>query len=166
MPQALLEYRLERCIALAQRLVEFKDRLGTADFEAAMNDVHVSFLRLQSSFQITPPPVPTREAVGSTDGIRRVRVHGITLMVHHEVVIDVAGEHGELAATLVNRPLEDAVRQAGMLWDYADRPCDACGVYFANPGFETPTVRVQMADFALALHERCCSAVHGEHAPS
>jgi len=153
--QTLLDYRLEKCTALSRQLVEFKDAVGRAGFEAAMNDLHSSFLQLLNSFQIKPLPALEKEELESQDRISRVRVHGITLLVWNDLVIDVGDEHTELSAVFVNKQLGAAEKLANMLWDYSDRPCDACGVYFANPGFFTPTVRVKMSDFTLAFHESC-----------
>lgn len=155
MYQSLSDYRLKKCSTLSRRLAEFKDALGTSEFETATNNLHVSFLQLINSFEMRPRPALEKEELQSYGMIKRFKVHGIELLVHDGLVIDVDNSSMELACIFVNKRLKEAENLANLFWDHRNRPCDACGMYFMNPGFSIPLIRMELNGFTLAFHEVC-----------
>lgn len=164
----LSRLRLETCDQFARSLAEFKESLSTAAElmgpemkpEAAVAALHASFLQLLASFETRQiPPLERRDLdrdPSKADGLTRIMINGIELVVWEGRVVDVGEEVGELAEIFVNQKVQEAEAMANMLWDYKERVCDVCGVYFTVPGFETPVIRRRIDErHALALHVSC-----------
>lgn len=153
----LRDFRIKNCQVFIQKLLEFEEAVKNKDIEAAINDLHVSFLVLCNSFEIQHTP---SKMIYSEAGhpIKNVKIGDIGLTVSGDLVLDVDDPYSPLAPLFVNQSVDSSRDLSLLFFDYKDRCCDFCGKYFTKYTFLTPEQRLKMDDFALAYHPCCYKA--------
>lgn len=158
MINTLLDFKIKKCTDFSQKLVFLKSALNntkTENLENAMNDLHTTFLVFLNSFEIKPEPILKIQKETPKNQIETVKINQFSFLCYQGLIVDIDQSYSELGKFFINKNIDEVADQINSFWDYENRNCDSCGLYFSKISHETPTIRIKKSDFVLAFHENC-----------